>query len=60
MYKRQVSESTKDELDQIPWSEIIGMRNQLVHGYFDINVEIVWNTVVCEMPKLKSMLEAVL
>lgn len=40
--------------------QIIGMRNVLVHGYFDIDTEIVWKTVSHDVPKLKSSLEKLL
>jgi uncharacterized protein with HEPN domain len=37
----------------IPWSKIIGMRNVLVHGYFDIDTDIVWQAVTNDVPALK-------
>ncbi len=41
----------------IPWSEIIGMCNHLVHGYDQVEWERVWNVVVNEMPRLKAAIE---
>ena len=41
----QVTEPARQRLAQIPWERIVGMRNRLVHAYFDINLDIVWNTV---------------
>ena len=38
---------------EIPWGNIIGMRHILVHGYFDIDLEIVWKAVVHDLPELK-------
>jgi uncharacterized protein with HEPN domain len=38
---------------QIPWPKIIGMRNVLVHGYFDIDTDIVWQAVANDVPVLK-------
>lgn len=38
----------------VPWKEIIGMRNILVHGYFEIDPEIVWTTVERHLPTLKE------
>jgi uncharacterized protein with HEPN domain len=38
---------------EIPWPKMIGMRNVLVHGYFDIDVDIVWQTAVNDVPALK-------
>ena len=53
----QVTESTRKHLPMIPWNQIVGMRNRLVHGYFDINLDIVWRTVLEDLPTLISLLE---
>ncbi len=53
----QVSEPTRQRLPEIPMARIVGMRNRLVHAYFDINLDIVWETVQGDMPKLISQLE---
>lgn len=45
---------------EIPWSNIIGMRHRLIHGYYDINLTIVWRTVTKELPGLIASLEAML
>jgi uncharacterized protein with HEPN domain len=44
----------------IPWPKIIGMRNVLVHGYFDIDAEIVWNAVTHDIPALKPAIQRLL
>lgn len=36
------------------WKEIIGMRNQLIHAYFEVNNRIIWVTVTEDIPKLIS------
>lgn len=41
----QVSDAGRAELAGIPWPQIVGMRNRLVHAYFDINRDILWDTV---------------
>ncbi len=45
---------------QIPWPNIIGMRNRLIHAYFDINLDILWKTVTEDIPLLIDNLEKVL
>lgn len=45
---------------QVPWIDIIGMRNRLVHGYFDVDVDVVWKTYIEFVPKLIEQLEAIL
>ena len=42
----------------IPWRSMRGMRNRIAHGYFDINLEVVWDTVQTALPELKSQLAA--
>ena len=44
----------------IPWSEIIGMRHKLTHGYFDVDLDIVWSVVTEELPGLVAWLDSVL
>lgn len=45
---------------EVPWAVIVAMRNRLVHGYFDIDHGIVWNTVTADLPPLLALIEAVL
>lgn len=42
----------------IPWRNMRGMRNRIAHGYFDINLEVVWDTVQTALPTLKNQLDA--
>jgi len=56
----QVSKATREQLPGIPWADIVGMRNRLVHAYFDINLEILWRTVQYDLPPLIAVLERVL
>lgn len=51
-----VSDSTKERLPQIPWKQIVAMRNHLAHGCFTINLDIVWKTVSVELPGLINSL----
>jgi uncharacterized protein with HEPN domain len=45
-----VSKEGREETPQIPWQSIISMRNRLIHAYFDINLDIVWQTIYEELP----------
>ncbi len=56
----KVSEETREASPSIPWQDITAMQNRLIHAYFDINLEIVWDTVVEELPPLISELEKIL
>lgn len=58
----KMSKDTQNALPGIPWSAIVSMRNRLIHGYYDVNVEIVWKTVTedlpCLTPELKRAIAA--
>jgi uncharacterized protein with HEPN domain len=45
-----------DQHAEIPWRNIRGMRNRIAHGYFDINLEVVWDTVQMALPQLIQQL----
>ena len=55
-----VEESIQESNPSIPWEQIISMRNRLVHAYFDINLDIVWETVREDLPTLIEHLELIL
>ena len=44
---------------QVPWRNMRGMRNRIAHGYFDINLDVVWDTVQIALPELLKQLPAV-
>jgi uncharacterized protein with HEPN domain len=44
---------------QIPWRSMRGMRNRIAHGYFDINLDVVWDTVQTALPELLTQLSVV-
>ena len=46
------------EHSHIPWRSMRGMRNRIAHGYFEINLEVVWDTVQTALPVLKTPLDA--
>lgn len=50
----KISIETREYAEAIPWEQIIGMRNILVHDYFGINLDIVWSTAVNFLPYFKS------
>lgn len=56
----KVSGETQMNATEIPWPAIIAMRNRLIHGYFDVDAEIVWKTAAVELPALLPRLHALL
>ncbi|WP_457681499.1 HepT-like ribonuclease domain-containing protein [Thermovibrio sp.] len=57
---KKVSPEVKEKHPQVPWREISGMRDVLIHDYFGVKVEVVWNTVKEDLPKLKSQVLRIL
>jgi uncharacterized protein with HEPN domain len=53
----QTSESTRNQVENIPWEDIIGTRHRLVHGYFDINLDVLWQTIQDDLPGLVQVLQ---
>lgn len=45
---------------QLPWVQIIGMRNRLTHAYFEVNLDIVWQVVTNDLPALFMELEQII
>lgn len=57
---RQISETTIDANPQVEWSKIIGMRNLIVHRYFNIDLNIVWEVIEIHADKLIQDIESIL
>lgn len=55
----QVSDETRSRIGDVPWRSIIGMRNRLVHAYFDIDKDVVWATITDNLPGLEAALDDV-
>ncbi len=47
-----ISDANQLKYYQIPWRQIIGMRNRIVHAYFDVDLEIVWQVITQDFPPL--------
>ena len=54
-----MSSTTKESLPDIPWGEVVGMRNRLVHAYFEVDIGLVWRTVQEDLPPLIAQLERI-
>jgi len=54
---RKISVETKSAHPEIPWTDLIGMRNRLVHEYFRIDLQKVWDAVRNDIPRLIALIE---
>jgi uncharacterized protein with HEPN domain len=56
----KVSQEVKKMTEKIPWQDIIDMRNHLIHAYFDVDLDIVWDTILKDLPPLVEALEKII
>ncbi len=54
-----VSAAFRDRHDDVSWKVIGGMRDRLIHGYFDVDLDVVWSVVNSDLPVLIGQLDAV-
>jgi uncharacterized protein with HEPN domain len=56
---KNVPDEIRQEYDDVPWSEMTGMRDKLIHGYATVELQIVWTTIQEEVPSLGAQIESV-
>ncbi|HBE44952.1 MAG TPA: hypothetical protein DDW17_05740 [Deltaproteobacteria bacterium] len=54
---RRLSRDIRERHPEIPWKDITGMRDKLIHDYFGVDLDAVWDTVEKDIPALKSSLK---
>ncbi len=57
---KHVSEALKVNHAEVPWKQIAGMRDKVIHEYFGVNLELVWDAVQKDMPQLGRNIDAIL
>ncbi len=55
----RVSQSTRQKTPDVPWAQIVGMRNRLVHGYDVIDYDLLWDTITIDLPPLITTLKSI-
>lgn len=58
--KTSLTDEFKAKITTIPWKQLYGMRNRIVHGYSGVDMRIVWDTIYEDLPQLKSEIEVFL
>jgi len=56
----KISDGERARHAAIPWADIVGMRNRLIHAYFDVNHDVLWQTVVADLSQPVNLLEIAL
>jgi len=57
---KNIPSEIKEKYQEIPWRRIVGMRDRLIHGYFSVDFERVWETVKRDLPPLKEAINKIL
>jgi uncharacterized protein with HEPN domain len=55
----RTTEAIREEHPAIPWRQISGMRNRLIHGYDSVDLDIVWSVLTGDLPDLVAQLDAI-
>jgi len=57
---KRVSEPTRERHSQVPWRLVIGMRNRVIHGYDEVDLDVLWDAIQLDLPPLIEQLEGIL
>ena len=55
-----LSDRVTSDHPQVPWRQIIAMRNRVVHSYFEVDLDILWYVVTADVPQLSEQVSAIL
>ena len=54
---KHISDDLRRQHPSVPWKQIAGMRDEMIHEYFGVDLTIVWDTVQNDLPKLKQVID---
>ena len=56
----RIPRSIQEQYAAIPWPDIVGMRNRLTHEYDSVDLDLLWNTIINDLPPLIAQLEEII
>jgi len=56
---KKISQQFTQEHSGIPWQDMAGMRDKLIHDYLDVDLDVIWRTIESDLPLLKEMLSQI-
>ena len=57
---KSIPDTLRKKYPQVPWKSITGMRDKLIHHYFGVNLQVLWNTVKQDLAMLKPIIQEIL
>ncbi len=57
---KNIPDLLRKKYPQVPWKDMAGMRDKLIHEYFGIDVDVLWKTVTQDIPQLKALIQKVI
>ncbi len=57
---KQIPESVRNKYPEVPWRDMAGMRDKVIHEYFGVDLKVVWKTAIHYLPEIKPRMEKVL
>lgn len=57
---KQLPSEIRQKYPEVPWGDMAGMRDRLIHGYFGVDYEVVWRTIKERIPKVKPQIKRIL